>query len=125
MNSNPHIIPGVIEQIDAQIADYKRLIENLEFTKKMMLEQPPPKVLFFERNPKISKDFVRTFLRQIKKPVRTVDIVEMCFDKISDEERTKTIKTLSVVLNTLEKDGQIRVEKKKGVKGNYYQWIQK
>ena len=121
--ANPHLPPGIIEQIDAQIAHYKGLIENLELTRKRLLEQPPSKVHFIAHNPKVSKDFVRTFLRQIRKPVRTVDIVEMSFSGLSDEERTKTIKTLSVVLNTLEKDGKIKVEKKPGVKGNFYTWI--
>lgn len=125
METNPHIPPGVIEGIDAQIAHYKGMIEKLEFAKKSMIEQPPPKVHFMEVNPKLSKDFVRRFMSQIKKPVRTVEVIDMCFPNADEDTKSKHIKTLSVVFNTLKKDGQIKVEKQKGVKGNYYQWIKK
>jgi len=65
------------------------------------------------------------FLQQIRKPVRTAEVIELTYRDADEQIKAKAIKTLSVVFNTLAKDGEITVKKQKGVKGNYYQWIQK
>ena len=130
--TNPHIPPQVIKQMDDQIAQFRKIAEmyiqkanDIEFAKKKMLEAPPPKVYFFEVEPKISKKFARMFLQQIRKPVRTAEVIELTYRDADEQIKAKAIKTLSVVFNTLAKDGEITVKKQKGVKGNYYQWIQK
>ncbi len=128
---NPHIPPEVLKNMDDTIAAFRKAAalytqkaDEMEFTKKKMLESPPPKVYFFEVEPKISKRFARMFLQQIRKPVRTAEVIEMTYRDADEQVKSKAIKTLSVVFNTLAKDGEITVTKQKGVKGNFYQWLE-
>ena len=128
--TNPHIPAEVLKNMDDTIAEFRRMAafytekaNDMEFTKKKMLEAPPPKVYFFEVEPKISKRFARMFLQQIKKPVRTAEVIELTYRDADEQVKAKAIKTLSVVFNTLAKDGEITVKKQKGVKGNFYQWL--
>ena len=130
--TNPHIPAEVLKNMDDTIAAFRKAAalytqkaDEMEFTKKKMLAAPPPKVYFFEVEPKISKKFARMFLQQIRKPVRTAEVIELTYRDADEQIKAKAIKTLSVVFNTLAKDGEITVKKQKGVKGNYYQWIQK
>lgn len=127
--TNPHIPPEVLKNLDETIASLRKTAalctqkaDDLEFTRKKMLDAPPPKVYFFEREPRITKKFARMFLQQIKKPVQTAEIIELTYRDAPADVKTKAIKTLSVILNTLANDGEITVTKKKGVKGNFYQW---
>lgn len=68
----------------------------------------------------VTQDVLRTYFLKLHGPKKTIEIVNDFFPAASKSERTKLIKTVSVILNVLEKNGEIRKEKKKGVKGNYY-----
>lgn len=129
---NPHVPKGIIEEYDRQIAECEKIIkvytevrDKFLMAKKMMIESPPPQVHFFQREPKITRDFARKFLQQINKPVKTAEIIEMTYGNATEDVKSKAIKTLSVVLNILASEGEIKMEKQKGVKGNYYTWIRK
>lgn len=119
---NPHTPESAIKGIDEQIAYYKQKIADLEMTRKMLIASPPPPVFFYHSNPKLTKDFVRQFMKMAKHPMQTVQVINALYPKAIKEERTRAIRTLSVIFNTLEKDGVIKVTKQKGVKGNFYQW---
>ena len=124
MQKHPHHnTEKTIEAIDVQIAHYESMIAKLKTTREMLVNDPPPEFYLFHENTKLTKDVVRAYLRQAKKPVQTVEVIDTLYPRAGQEMKDKAIKTLSVIFNTLEKDQQITVEKKAGVKGNYYQWI--
>jgi hypothetical protein len=133
MNSeNANVPQSVIDDMKAKIASFRqsaamlnKAADDTEFALQKMLDDPPPKVYFFEANPKISRKFARMFLQQIKKPVRTAEIIEMTYRDADEKTKAKAIKTLSVVLNVLAQEGEITVANISGVKGNYYTWIEK
>jgi hypothetical protein len=127
-----HIPQAILDQMRLDIANFRKIAalynqkaDEMEATIKKMEEAPNPKVHVIAYRPKISKSFARMFLQQIKKPVRTAEVIELTYRDADEQIKAKAIKTLSVVFNTLAKDGEITVKKQKGVKGNYYQWIQK
>ena len=115
-----------IEQIEAsinkQIAFHEQNIKSLKLSLKLFKENysnmHPAEV--FMTNAPLSKELVIRFIKAIKKPVRTIDIIDIMYPKIDSEKRTKKIRVLSVMLNQLEKRGEVTIENKKGVKGNYY-----
>jgi hypothetical protein len=135
----PDGLAEVIKGIEAQIAEqeaaaeklqldatsHKETAERLKFLLKNLIENPPPRIHFIQENPKLGKEYVRNFMRKVMKPVRTVDVIEMCFPNADEETKSKQIKLLSVTFNTLVKDGTVKMEKQKGVKGNYYSWVEK
>lgn len=119
-------IPASVEKsINDQIAFHKDQIKSLEFTLKMMKEFPPQPAVWMKTNSPLTRDLIRVFMENIKKPVRTVDAIDILYPTYTDEKRSHMIKKLSVVFNQMEKEGEIKIEKKKGVKGNYYTWIKK
>jgi len=126
MRKDQHTPASVVKGIDDEIAYHRQRIADLEFTRKMLIEMPPPPVTFFQRNPPmLTRDLIRRFMSEIKKPIRTVEVVDFFFPTATEKVKDKAIKTLSVIFNNLEKEGSISKERREGVKGNYYQWIQK
>lgn len=124
MQKHPHHnTEKTIEAIDAQIAYYQSRIDNLKATREMLVSDPPPDYYLFDENSKLTKDLVRAYLRQSRKPVQTVEVIDALYPRAEQEVKDKAVKTLSVIFNTLEKDRQITVEKRTGVKGNFYTWI--
>jgi hypothetical protein len=123
MVGKPNIPLSVEKNILDQIVYYEQKVKDLQFALKMMRENPPPQLEFFPINPKLTKDLIRRYMQAIKKPVQTIEVVDQFFHNVTDETRTKAIKTLSVIFNTLERDGLIRTEKREGIKGNFYTWI--
>lgn len=119
-------LPESVEKsIMEQIAFHKQKIADWEFTLKMLKEAPPPVVNFTRIDDTISRDKIRNFMSQINKPVRTVDVVELMYPHVAGEKKSKFIKVVSVIFNVLEGLGEVKVEKKLGVKGNFYTWIKK
>ena len=114
-----------LKAIDDLIAHHEEVIKSLRITRNLMLTAPPPEIYFFSENEKLTKDLIRIFMRQVKNPMRTVQVIDILYPNASQEEKDKAVKTLSVIFNTLEKDGQIKVEKTPGEKGNLYTWIEK
>ena len=120
---HPHSPEFGIKQIDELIAQHEHIIALLK-EKRKIFELAPP-MYIFESAPKLTKDYIRDYMKIQTRPVQTVEVIGVLFSGISKEDRNKAIKTLSVIFNTLEKDGQIKIEKKPGTKGNFYSWIQK
>ena len=118
---HPHSPEFVVKQIDEQIAQYEHLIGLLK-EKRVFFEKADP-ILLFETAPKLTKEFIRDFMRFQVNPVQTVQVIEILFPQEPQEVKDKYVKTLSVIFNTLFQDGQVKIEKKKGVKGNFYTWI--
>lgn len=71
---------------------------------------------------KIGKEFVRNILKSANKPIQNAEIVSTYFPALVGDEREAVVRSLSVIFNTLEKDGEITKEKKEGIKGNFYRW---
>ena len=124
---HPHTPENGIPAIEAMIADYEQRIANLRFTLKMLKENPPPPVYFLPGNPKsLTRDLIRQFMSQLNgRSIQTVQVVDIFYPNADEKTKTKAIKTLSVVFNNLEKDGEVTKEKKKGIKGNFYTWAKK
>ncbi|WP_315823317.1 hypothetical protein [Paraflavitalea speifideaquila] len=112
-----------IEAIDEQITHYQSMIDRLIATKAMLIDEPKGDVYLFHENTKLTKDIIRAFMKQARRPMRTVEVIDALYPRATEEMKNKAIKTLSVIFNTLEKDKQIKVEKQEGVKGNFYSWI--
>ena len=125
MNAENKIPETVENSIMEQIAFHKQKIADWEFTLKMLKENPPPVVSFIAMDETISRNKIRTFMRNINKPVRTVDIIDLLYPKTTEERKRNLIKVASVILNILEKNGEVSIEKREGVKGNYYHWVKK
>ena len=87
-----------------------------------MLAGPFVKETPIPSNLPLTRDLIRAYLKGYSTPVQTVETIEMLYPNAEGELRTKLIKTLSVIFNQMEKEGEIAIEKKKGVKGNLYKW---
>lgn len=105
-----------------QITFHEQRIRYLRFNLKMMKEFPPQPVEWFKKGAPLTRDLVRRIMQKLTTPVRNVDLLGILYNKVEGEERRKLIKTLSVILNNLEKEGEIKAERTKGIKGNYYTW---
>lgn len=125
MENKPNYHFYIEEGINKQIAYHERMIRELKITLKMFKDNPPPKIDVIQLNAPLTKDLIRTFMRNIKKQVRTIEVIEMLYPNVQDEQKSKLIKTLSVIFNILEKEGEVSIEKERGIKGNYYKWIKK
>ena len=123
MDGKNTIPENVLKSIDEQIAYHEQKIKDLKFTLKMLKDNPPPKAELIPINAPLTRDLIRLFMRSYKKEIKTVDVIKMLYPNAKDEAKSKLIKTLSVIFNILEKDGEINIEKEKGVKGNYYKWV--
>lgn len=118
-----HTPENAIKGIDEQIAYYRQKIEDLEGTKRILTIAPPGSDLFFYfSNPRLTKDFIRGFMKMVKMPVKTAQIIAVLYPNAVEEERRRAIKTLSVIFNNLERDGEVKSIKQTGIKGNYYTW---
>jgi|SRR6266700_401842 len=125
MQKQQHTTPEhILKSLEDQIAYYEERVAALKLTLKLMREQPPQPAYFFNENAKITKELVRKFMQQVKKPMQTVEVVNILYPRAEQDVKDKAVKTLSVVFNTLEKDGQIKSEKQEGIKGNFYTWIE-
>lgn len=91
-----------------------------------MIETPIPAALSSNEKPQFTRDWVRTYMqyrkRWVQEPAQTKEIVENFYRNESEAEKDKAIKILSVVFNNLVKSGEVAVEKKEGIKGNFYTW---
>jgi hypothetical protein len=92
-----------------------------------LVNNPIPAIVASSSNkPQLTREFVREFMKYRKKwtfrPIQTKEIVNAFYKNATEEEKTKAIKILSVVLNNLEKSGEVSIERKKGIKGNFYSW---
>lgn len=111
------------QEIISQIAQYKERIKYLEAVLDFWDEPLDNTDYFtFDENSKLTREAVRQFMRQAHRAVQTVEVVDILYKNISKEAKDKAVKTLSVIFNTLAKDGEIKVEKKEGIKGNFYRW---
>ena len=115
-------LDGQIAHHREQIAYHEQMLEQLSRSRQLWLVNPPEAPQRFPANPSLTRDLMRRFLKSYKHPIRTAEIIDALFVGISEQERGKHIKTLSVILHQMEKEGEITVEKVKGVKGNYYSW---
>lgn len=124
MQKHPyHNNDNTISAMKAQIAYHEAMIQQLNTTLEMMVNNPPAEFYFFNENAKLTKDIIRAYLRQAGRPVQTVEVIDALYPRAAQEVKDKAVKTLSVIFNTLLKDQQITVERKEGVKGNFYKWI--
>jgi len=123
MDGKNTIPESVLKSIDEQIAYHEQKIKDLKFTLKMLKDNPPPKSELIPINAPLTRDLIRSFMRSYKKEIKTVDVIKMLYPNAKNEAKSKMIKTLSVIFNILEKEGEITIEKEKGVKGNYYKWV--
>jgi len=91
-----------------------------------MIEHPPPTTLTGQDKPQFTREWVRQYMAYRKKwdrePAQTKEIVDRFYRNETEEEKEKAIKILSVVFNNLVKSGEVSVEKKEGIKGNFYLW---
>ncbi len=118
----PHI-QNVINQIDQQINFHTRQIELLEISKELWIQEQPPVVTTLKDDVPLTRALVRTFLESYGEEVQTVKIIDLLYgDKKTQEEKNKLVKNLSVILNQMEKGGEINVIRKPKVKGNFYGW---
>jgi hypothetical protein len=116
-------LQGTIDLHKNQIVIHQQAISDLEFYIKMWLERPPPEPQRIMRiNSPLTRDLIRNLIRSYGQPLQTVQIIDLLYKGQHHEERVKLIKTLSVILNQMEKEGEITIEKRKGVKGNFYKW---
>ncbi|PWU00827.1 MAG: hypothetical protein C5B52_08235 [Bacteroidetes bacterium] len=114
----------IIANLNSRIEEHKKIIEVLENARDIILNpRKPIHGVPIEQNPKLTKEFARTWLKKWNRPVQTKQMINAFFLAADEETKTKAIKTLSVIFNTLVKDGQVKMEKQKGVKGNFYTWI--
>lgn len=91
-----------------------------------MIENPSPSVARGPDKPQLTQEYIREYMKHTKlwkqKPVQTKEIIDSLYRNATKEEKSKAIKILSVVFNNLEKNGEITVHRKPGVKGNFYVW---
>jgi len=118
----PKHIQDIVNQLNEQISHHEIAIETLRLQVKMWLKyQPAPQKLFPSNSP-LTRELVRNYLSSYGQPMQTVQFIDLLYKNISEEERNKLIKTLSVIFNQMAKEGEIIIEKRKGVKGNFYSW---
>ncbi len=117
---SPYVL-NAVKQIDEQISHYQQLIKTLQFHRKMWLEHNPDPVNLPLSYLPLTRDTIRNFFKMYSQPMQTVSIINMLYHNKTDEEKSKLVKTLSVILNQMEKEGEILIERKKGIKGNFYQ----
>lgn len=118
---HPHTPEFTIQQIDKLIADHQYFIDELKKKRELLLNAPP--IYWFPTPPKLTKELIREYMRASKGPVQTVEVVDGLFIGADQETKDKAVKVVSVIFNTLEKDGQVSKEKRPGVKGNFYTWL--
>jgi len=118
----PTHIQQIIDQLDGQIAQYKELIERLEFTKKMWIQHQPVESNIIMTNAPLTRETIRNFMKMYSQPTQTVKVIDILYPKKSEEEKGKLVKTLSVIFNQMAKEGEITIERKEGIKGNFYKW---
>lgn len=121
----PAHIQLIINQIDAQIDSHKKIIEALEIAKEFHLMEMPETPRIFPKNVPLTRELIRQYFSVSKKPVQTVEIIDLLYPEIGVLQRGKLIKTLSVIFNQMAEEGEIKIEKKQGVKGNFYTYINK
>jgi hypothetical protein len=124
----PHL-QAMIAQLDAQIADAKRMIEaqqqvirNLEFGKEYLLKERPQLIRLYKKNSPLTRDLIRNFIAGYGQPIQTTKIISLLYDTTDEAEVKKLVRTLSVILSQMEKNNEITKEKRDGVKGNFYKW---
>ena len=125
MNYKKHIpdsIKKTIAGYDKQLEDLKRQIKEVEYAKEMYLRYKP---YMGERNPSLTRDFVRAFFKDRPHPIQTVHLIETLYQNISPKEKGRLVRKLSVIFSQMGKEGEITIVKRKGVKGNYYKPIEK
>lgn len=123
-------VQGFIKTIDRDIQKKLKQVERLK-TEIESLHTEKGKYLNFlstipnliKKNQPLTKEYIREFMKKAEKPVQTVDVIDILYDSISDEEKTRLIKNLSVIFNKLVRDKVVSVEKVAGLKGNRYKWI--
>ena len=120
-NIPPHL-QSIIAEIDKQIFYHEATLANLKSTRKAFIEKQPHPQKMMKINFPLTRDLVRNLMRGYGQPMQTVQIIDILYKGITEEERTKNIKTLSVILNQMEKANEITSERKAGVKGNFYKW---
>lgn len=114
-------VQKIIDRLNEQIADHERAITDLKFNIKVWLENDAPQeVKLMLPNSPLTRDLIRNFLKGYRQPVQTIRVIDLLYKNKSEEERKKLIKTLSVIFNQMEKEGEIIIEKRSGVKGNFY-----
>lgn len=118
-------IQEILAQIDAQIATHERAIANLKLSRQMWIDEPPQPVGFVRKNSPLTRDLIRNVLKGYGQPVQTVQLIDILYSDITAEEKSKLVKTLSVIFNQMEKEGEVTIEKRPGVKGNFYKWVAK
>jgi hypothetical protein len=118
---HPHTHEFTIQQIDKMISEYQHFIDELKKKRELLLNAPP--IYWFPAPPQLTKELIRDYMRSSKKPVQTVEVVDGLFVGADQETKDKAVKTVSVIFNTLVKDGQVKAEKRPGVKGNFYTWL--
>jgi hypothetical protein len=118
---HPHTPEFTIQQIDKMIAEHQYFIDELKKKRELLLNAPP--IYWFPAPPQLTKELIRDYMRSSKKPVQTVEVVDGLFVGADQETKDKAVKTVSVIFNTLVKDGQVKAEKTPGVKGNFYTWL--
>jgi|GEM_PF-6299573 hypothetical protein len=115
---------SIEDNLLAQIAYHKQMIKDLEFNLELIKKQPKQTAIL-PINAPLTRDLVRAFLANINGQVQTVFLIDSIYKEQTEEMRSKLIKTLSVIFNQMEKDGEIAKERKKGVKGNFYMLVKK
>ena len=110
----------LISQIDLQIASHEQIIRDLKYHREMLLESPVEEHLTIKQDSPLTRDLIRRFLKMYDAPVQTAQAIDLLYDKKTVEEKSKLIKTLSVIFNQMQKEGEIEIKKEKGVKGNFY-----
>lgn len=114
-----------IAYLKNQIAFLESQIQSHQLSKEAYLKYQPASSFYTPINAPLTRDLVRNFLLGYGYPVQTVQLIDFLYRDITDEQKTKLVKTLSVIFNQMAVEGEIEVEKKKGVKGNYYRFIKK
>jgi len=125
MNYKTHIpdsIKEIIAGYDTHIAELKRQIKEAEFAKEMYLRYKP---YMGQRNPSLTRDFVRAFFKDRPYPIQTVHLIDTLYQNITPKEKARLVRKLSVIFSQMGKEGEITIVKRKGVKGNYYKPIMK
>ena len=118
-----------IDRIRDKIAEYEKAIELLEkelemrqrsLTQWEQFQQSIP--ILMEPNQPLTRDYIREYLKASVRPKLNNEIIDDLYNGKSSQERALLIKQLSVMLNKMEKKGEITIIKKEGTKGNYYEW---
>ncbi|HUM52462.1 MAG TPA: hypothetical protein PK431_11630 [Chitinophagales bacterium] len=116
----PAHIRIIVRQIDEQIDRYQDFIKRLEAQKQMYLTQMPDTPRMFPENIPLTRSLIRNFIEGYRHPVQTVETIELLYPKANEDEKNKLVKTLSVIFNQMAAEGEVIIEKRKGVKGNFY-----